>query len=376
MTARTSTALKANWDERDPAEQSDDMIDTIHNPQSAVTFAGAVTLSAGATVANNQDIVAATSGGSDLGSTAGEWGMIYVGDSRGIQFGADQDATILHDGTSGLDVALSSANSGAFRIVQDTTEYLVANTSTSLERVEIGVPLDVEAGMDYSAGFQLFDDFIQQTLTEADTPWILNKGASGTAADPAISAQENGVVRLTTGDDDGTTAQDGSQLVCHIPVQADSGGLYFETRLHINTAIANARVNAGFTDATGLEEPYTCTGTAYAANANDAAVFLYDEAATAAGSWHACAVDSTVEDTTNDPVASGPTADTYQKLRLEVSVGGGTCTYFIDDVLVATLSGGGVTPNTNLYATIIACGDGTSSKTVDVDYITFGHTRS
>jgi hypothetical protein len=313
MTARTSTVLKNNWDERNPKDQHDDLVDTLHNPQSAVTFAGAIS----------------------LGTT--------------------------------LAVTGASTFTGAVTLNGATT---AAGTFTASE------PIVLNQGLDHSNFFQIWDDFIQQTLTEADGPWIENSGASGTAADPAISAQANGVVRLTTGDDDGTTAQDGSQLVGHIPVQASSGALFFETRLHINTAIANARVNAGFTDATGLEEPYTCTGTAYAANANDAVVFLYDEAATASGSWHAVAVDSTVEDTTNDPVASGPTADTYQVLRLEVSVGGGTCTFWIDDTLVATRTGGGVTPNVNLYPTVIACGDGTASKTVDIDYITFGHTRA
>jgi len=375
MTARTSAALKNNFWERNPTDQNDDLVDTLHNPQSAVTFDGTVTLSDDLTIANTKDILPATGGGSDLGSTSAEWGSVYLSDSKGVYFGADQDANILHDGTTGVDLSVADNDSGAFRVMQGSNQYIAFNTSDGVERVEVGKPLEPQAGIDRSYFWEIFDDFNYQTIAATYTPWVLNSGASGTAADPAISAQENGVLQLVTGDDDGTTARDGSQFAGAVPVQADSGGLFVEARLHINTAIANARVNFGLTDVTTLEEPYTCTGTAYAAAANDAVVFLYDAAATAAGSWHACAVDSTVEDTTNDPMASGPTADTYQKLRIEVSVGGGTCTFYVDDVLKATLSGGGVTPNTNLYPTIIACGDGTASKTVDVDYIHVGHNR-
>ena len=224
--------------------------------------------------------------------------------------------------------------------------------------------------------FEIFDDFIQQTLTEADGPWIENSGADDLAVDPAISAQECGVVVLTTGDNDGTVAQDGSQLVCHIPVQADSGGLVFEARLHINTAITNVAVNVGLTDSTALEEPFTIAGgDAITSVATDAACFVYDTSATT-DEWWACAVDSNTDDAGNAATGTAPTADTYQTLRIEVSADGATIKYYIDGTLEVTLSGdAGVTPDTNLYATVIACGDGTASKTVDVDYIYVGHVR-
>jgi hypothetical protein len=226
--------------------------------------------------------------------------------------------------------------------------------------------------------FELLDDFIQQTLTEADTPWILNKGSDGAAKDPAITAsgEECGVVQLETGAGDGSTAQDGSQLVCHIPVQADSGGLVFETRLHIDTAITNIAVNAGLTDSTNLEEPFTIGGgDAITSTASDAACFVYDTGA-ATDEWFACAVDSDADDAGCATTGTAPVADTYQTLRIEVSSDGATIRFYINGTLAKTLSGdAGVTPNVNLYATVIACGDGTLSKTVDVDYIYVGHVR-
>jgi len=121
--------------------------------------------------------------------------------------------------------------------------------------------------------FEIFDDFIQQTFTKADTPWILNAGSDGQAVEPVIDAQECGVLLMTTGDDDGTTAVDAVQVVGHIPIQADSGGLVFEARLHINTAITNISVFAGLTDVTTLEEPFSNAADVLTSNADDAVGF-------------------------------------------------------------------------------------------------------
>lgn len=222
--------------------------------------------------------------------------------------------------------------------------------------------------------FVLFDDFIQQTIVEADTPWILNSGADAQALDPAINAQAGGVIRLTTGDADGTTANDGSQLVCHLPVTANLGGVSFETRLHINTAITTVSVCAGFTDATGLEEPFTNSADTITSTATDAVCFLYDTDATT-DTWWAVAVDTDVDDTGNASTGTAPVADTYQVLRIDISPDGNTCYFYIDGVLKATRNAGGVSPDVALYATVIACATTTTSKTVDIDYIKVKHNR-
>jgi len=103
---------------------------------------------------------------------------------------------------------------------------------------------------------------------------------------------------------------------------------------------------------------------------------MLDFQSNAAGSWHTVTVDTGVEDHGNTAVAYGPTADTYQKLRIEIDTTGGTCYWFINDALVNTTSHAGVTPNVNLYATVIASGGSWAQRTVDVDYIHAGHTRS
>jgi len=223
---------------------------------------------------------------------------------------------------------------------------------------------------------ELFDDFLYQAgFTEADHPWVLNEGSDGSATDPAISRQEGGVIQCVTGAGDGTTAEDASQLVSYVPFQADSGGLVFETRLHINTAITNVSVCAGLTDSSALEEPFSNAADVITSTASDAACFLYDTSATT-DEWWALAVDSNTDDAGNATTGTAPTADVYQTLRIEVSSDGATIKYYIDGTLETTLSGdAGVSPDVNLYATVIACGDGTASKSVDVDYIYVGCKR-
>lgn len=266
-----------------------------------------------------------------------------------INSGADGKITIFADGTGIDDITLDGS-------------------------VQVADFLEPQKGITRSHYYEIFDDFNYQTITEADTPWILNSGADAQAIDPAINAQERGVIRLTTGDADGTFANDGSQFACHIPVQADSGGLVFETRLHINTAITDVSVFAGLTDSTSLEEAFSNSADVITSTASDGCGFLYDTDATT-DDWWTVAVDTDVDDTGNASSGTAPVADTYQILRLEVSADGNTVTFYINGVLEATLTGGGISPDVNLYATVSACATTTTSKTVDVDYVYVGHTR-
>jgi hypothetical protein len=248
-------------------------------------------------------------------------------------------------------------------------------TSDGVAKHTFSDPVEVSGEFINTNVAEVFDDFLYQTITEADTPWILNSGADPQALDPAISAQAGGVIRATTGDADGTTANDGSQLVCHIPLQAQSGGTFFETRLHINTAITDVSVFAGLTDSTALEEAFTNSADVITSTASDAAGFLYDTDATT-DEWWTLAVDSDTDDAGNAASGTAPVADTYQTLRMEISADGATIIFYIDGTAVATLTGdAGVSPDVNLYATVIACATTTTSKTVDIDYVKVGTTR-
>ncbi len=223
---------------------------------------------------------------------------------------------------------------------------------------------------------EVWDDFTgyQAGHTELDHPWILNSGGDAQALDPAVVAAEGGLIRCVTGNADGAVANDGSQFVWAVPVQADSGGLVMEARVRIATAVTAVSVNIGFTDVSTLEEPFSVSGTTITSVASDAACFVYDTAMTT-DEWWAIAVDGDTDDTGSGTTAVVPVADTYQDFRIEVSADGNTIKFFIANALVKTLTGGGISPSVNLFATVIANATTTTSKTVDVDYIYVGVNR-
>lgn len=287
-------------------------------------------------------------------------------DSSSFVFSAATDDTLIEIGDSAAtqkSFDIKWYGQGASGI-----DYLYADASRNLIELT-GIELNQRKRM------EIFDDFFYQTLTEANTPWILNSGGDAQAVDPAVDNQENGVIILTSGDADGTVANDGSQMVCSIPVQADSGGLVFEARLHINTAITEISVNAGFTDSTSLEEPFTGASDTLTSVCSDGACFVFDDGNTTK-EWFAAAVDGDTDDTGNAATGSAPVADTYQTLRIEVSANGGIIYFYVDGVVVTTLSGAaGVSPDVNLYATVVICSTTTTSKSVDIDYIYVGHNK-
>jgi len=240
-------------------------------------------------------------------------------------------------------------------------------------------PLNPQTGRKF-AYHDVFDDFIEQTFVTADGPWVQLRGsdqAGNKATYPTIVAtQECGVIRLLTGDASGTYSAVGSQITSAVKAQADSGGLVFETRLHINTAITGVSVNAGFTDLITLEEPVSiATADAITPNANDCAVFVYDASATTKG-WFAVASDGTEDDLSNGPTGSAPVADTWQVLRIEVNAAGDRIRYFVDGKVVKVLEGGfGISPDVDLHATVSAGATTTAAKQVDIDYIYIGYLR-
>jgi len=334
-----------------------------------VTIVGG-TAGAGGGTGGEVTLTAGAAGGGSAGGVTLN-GTVTLADQAGTGGG-----TV--DAVSGqaLTISLSDNVATALDIQESTNDYITVNTTNDLERVEFGKPIDVERGIDHATYFEIFDDFLYSSgFTAADTPWAFTTGTDTTTCDIDISAQENGVMRLTTGDTDGTLSKDGAIIAGVVPMQADNGGMVFETRLHINTAITGCSVSVGFSDNAGLEEPFSIAAGTITAHANDAAAFTYDDGATTK-EWYMCAVDGTTQDTGNAALGTGPTADTYQTLRIEVSADGSTIRYYIDGALSGTLSGAaGVSPDVNLYPIVVANTTTNASKTVDVDYIYAGVVR-
>ncbi len=225
--------------------------------------------------------------------------------------------------------------------------------------------------------FSIFDDFLSQTIIEADGPWIENSGGDTQAVDPAIVATAvGGQITLASGDADGVCSNDCSQIVSSIPVTADLGGVVFETRLHIDGAITTVSVCAGLTDSTSLEEPASIATATITTVLSDGVVFCFDSAATLK-QWYAIGVDTNTDATGNGAAgaASAPVADTFQVLRIELDADGVTARFYIDGVLVVRLTAAAATPTVNLFATVVVNSTTTTLKTVDIDYIYVGHTR-
>jgi len=222
---------------------------------------------------------------------------------------------------------------------------------------------------------QFFYDFHEAAIVEADSPFIFNSGSDDLAIDPAINAQKGGVLRVTAGDGDGTAAVDGSQVVLALPFKAEYGGLVAECRLKI-TDVSECSVFVGFTDVTSLEEPASVSGTTVTTNASDAVGFVYDTAMTT-DEWWAVGVAGDTDATGNGTLSVAPADATYQTLRVEVGSDGESASFYVDDVLVGSLTANVVTPSTAVYFTVFANGNGSNAAaaTVDVDYIWVQHSR-
>jgi len=194
---------------------------TAHATKPTLTLAasGGIAVSNAVTVANTMDIIAATSGGSDLGSTSGEWGNIYVGDAKGMYFGADQDASLLHDNDKGLALSVADNDATALDIKQSTNSYITVCTTDNAEKLTLASVQDVEINSGQTATdsvkIQAYDvgATAQETLitaaAHATTP-ILTLGASGgvnivasdnTANAVTIKEGSNTYLDVTTTDD-------------------------------------------------------------------------------------------------------------------------------------------------------------------------------
>lgn len=316
------------------------------------TIADNALITGTATVSGTSTLVGAVtlSGVLDVNGTAD---AVVLDADADTTISADADDVIIFEAQSD-DVLRIENNFGgahAYWVPQDTTHT---------------IPREV---------FSVFDDFLYQTLTEADAPWILNSGSDAQAVDPVINAQEEGVILVTTGDAGTGMAADGSQLIAHIPVQADSGGLVYETRLHINTAVTDIQMCAGLTDSTSLEMPAVIGASdTITTTASNGVLFCYDTGADT-DQWFAIGVDGDTDATGNAATGTAPTADTYQVLRIEVDADGETARLYIDGTLAVSLTASATAASTNLYATVVANATTTTSKGVDVDYVYTGHTR-
>jgi len=90
-----------------------------------------------ATITAETAFVPDSSGGADLGTTALEFNDLFLNDSGSIQFGDDQDTTLVH--TDGTGLTLNSSNKLCFR---DTGLTIGSNADGDLDIVSDGTAVD------------------------------------------------------------------------------------------------------------------------------------------------------------------------------------------------------------------------------------------
>ena len=220
----------------------------------------------------------------------------------------------------------------------------------------------------------IFDDFLYSGVFEASSPWILHAGTDAQAIDPAIVAGvTNGVVRLTAGNNSGTYAEDASQLVGQTGMYINNGGLFMEAKIKCVTNTDTMSINVGFTDSGAREEPFSVSGTTVTSTATDGVCFTYDTAATT-DQWYCLGVDTNTDATGNGLSGVAPSTS-YQTLRIEIGADGNTAKFFINGAKVGELTGSVSAASTALFPTITVNSTTTTSKSVDVDYISCGTLR-
>lgn len=300
--------------------------------------------------------------------TAGTGG--YLLDVTGT-FGA-MDGT---DTSVGIDVNLTGANASStdnFLIGMDidltTADPQVTEVAIDVTDTDFDYAIDAGSMPIISMAQTIFDDFYGDALP--DEP-ILLSGNDAEAVDPAIVANEQyGVMTLVSGDVGDTCANDCSEINYGTVYNADQGGLMFETRLHIDSAVTNVSLCVGFTDVATIEAPAKATGggDGITAVADNAVAMCFDDAANTK-EWFSFGIDGTTQATTNGMLGIGPTHSVYQVLRIEVDAGGEDARFYVNGTLYGSLTANVVLITADLAPFISLDSNTTASVTIDVDYI-------
>lgn len=213
-----------------------------------------------------------------------------------------------------------------------------------------------------------FDDFLAGAL---DAKISSTAGAgTGNAALTVVANSTNGTATLTTASDNGTHAQNASNVTLdQLNFRADQGGMAMECRLKIDL-VSTVALFVGFTDtiSSTVEMPV------YKASASDD---LDSDAANACGVgfdtqgttdqwWHGGVKADT--DTAATHSGTAPSADTFYTIRVEVTAAGAV-RGFIDDVAIGSAVSNAVTVTTSLTPVIVIANRTTSQRIATIDYL-------
>lgn len=280
----------------------------------------------------------------------------------------DTSGTNIHNAAT-ISVTIGNSTTGTNTVVALQINTIVDDAQVNEKAINIGDEWDISidtVSPIVSTAQTWWDDFLGSTVLAMYTEI---SGTDGQALQTIVEEQF-GVYQLTSGDVGSDVAADGEGVYLSLEWQADQGSLIFETRLHLDTDVATVDLCVGFTDdVSTVEIQFTNASDTVTAVADDAVMFCYDTNATTDEWWVNGAAGGT-EATGIAATGVVPVADIYQTLRIEIDDGGADCRFYIDGVLVGTLTANCVT-NTDLLApgAIISSGGNAGSNIVDIDYI-------
>lgn len=299
-----------------------------------------------------------------------------TGDSLEIAFTTPVDTadTNIHNALT-IDLAIGASTAGT-----NTVKAIQIDSITQDPQV-VGKAINIESGWNYAIDTSLpivasamywFDDFIGDTVLAQYTE------ASGTDAEAVqtILEEQFGAYQLTSGDAGVNTAGDAEQISLSLEWQPDQGGMIFETRLHLVSAITTVELCVGLTDNVALELPFTNASDVITAVANDAVAFCFDTNATTQ-EWFALGVAGTTKATGNAATGVAPAAGVYQVLRIEIDDGGADCRFYIDGTLVGTLTANCITVTVPLAPLfVISSAQTVTSHSAKFDYMLMAAARN
>ena len=286
------------------------------------------------------------------------------------------ETAVVQDGTDvleGVDINLTGAdNTGEGNDLTGINFGLTTPDVQGRERAIVADDADWEMAMDaganpiVSTSQRWMEDGFGDTI---HTEIVLLNGSDGGALDPALDQQQYGVILLDGGDSGASVAADTSEMALGLHWKANQGSLIFETRLHLNTDITEARVCAGLTDLITLEQPATIAGSdVVTIVADDFVAFCYDTGSDA-DTWFALSADSTAAGTGAGATAVAPTAGVYQVLRIEVDATGAQARFYIGGVLAKTITAGAISPDVAIGPFVTCQSLAANTQTADVDYV-------
>jgi hypothetical protein len=244
--------------------------------------------------------------------------------------------------------------------------------------------VDKEASRPHRAThFEVFDDFLDASI-DTTNDWIVFAGTDADATAAAtVAGTPEGQILMGSGDANGV--QDGSVLSLILLSQGSLvslGTTTFECRVSFSQ-LAGVAANFGLSDtlATDAERLLHTVDSGTVADGGltvtNTAEFAFSSDATATDKWQYASENAGTigNSAAEEASASGPTANTFDILRIEIDADG-TARYYLNGALETTRATAVAT--TSLLIPYIGIDSGTDAQTVTdltIDYIYFSGAR-